>query len=157
MRLFAAVALVVLLAAGCGGAAQPRSSAKFPVLVAHPKLQTTGIPNADASQIRQNGALLLSRSQVAFMTSGTTSCVWLPTRMTVISPSSITIDMRVNGSIPRCSSGAVGFPIAVRIDPTIVDVTQPVTVTLAYEVFLPVPQGTKHWNRTVVAPPFSGS
>jgi hypothetical protein len=71
--------------------------------------------------------------------------------LTVLRPSAIRIDMRVNGDVSACGSGAVGFPIAVKI-PRAVDVRQPVTVRLAYKVQLPGGGGTNRWNHTAVAP-----
>ena len=142
--------MTVAVAAGCGSASHHGSAGKFPVVVAHPKVQTTGLPN-----IQGNGAMLLASSQLAFTTTGSESCVWWPVRVTTLGPSSIRIDMRVNGRIPKCSSGAVLFPIAVKIDPRIVDVHQPLTVLLAYKVRLPG-AGTRQWQTTAVAPALSG-
>jgi hypothetical protein len=85
------------------------------------------------------------------MTSGSVSCAWWPARLTVLRPSAIRIDMRVNGRVADCGSGAVGFPIAVRL-PRTVDVHQPVTVRLAYKVQLPDGGGTRRRDYTSVAP-----
>ena len=68
------------------------------------------------SRLRGHGAVLLSPSRVAFMTTGSVNCAWWPKRLTVLGPSAIRIDMRVNGRVSTCGSGAVSFPIAVKID-----------------------------------------
>jgi len=101
--------------------------------------------------------VLLAPSSVAFMTTGSVSCAWWPARLTVLGPNAIRIDMRVNGRVSACGSGAVGFPIAVTIDPRTVDSHGPVTVRLAYKVHLPGSGGTRQWNYTSAAPPVSRS
>jgi hypothetical protein len=158
-RLFAVGALTALVAAGCGGTSKQttttKPSGKFPsVVVSHPNVQSTGFPNDLRPRLRGNGAVFLSPSRVAFMTTGSISCVWWPTRLMVLRPSAIRIDMRVNGRVSACGSGAVGFPIAVKI-PRVVDVRQPVTVRLAYKVRLPGARGARRWNHTFVAPALS--
>ena len=151
LRLVVVGALTVFVATGCGDAARPSSAAnpagKFPIVVAHPSVDgSIDIPSAD---VRGNRAMLLSPSQVAFMTTGSVSCAWWPTRLTVLGPSAIRIDMRVNGAVSTCGAGGVGFPVAVKI-PRSVDVRRPVTVRLAYRV------GDRRWNNTAVAPALSG-
>ena len=94
--------------------------------------------------------MLLSPSRVVFMTTGSVSCAWWPKRLTVLGPSAIRIDMRVNGRVSACGAGAVGFPIAVKIDPRIVDIHRPLTVRLAYKVRRG--GSTTQWNHTSVAP-----
>lgn len=91
------------------------------------------------------------------MTSGSSTCAWWPRRLTVLGPSSIRIDMRVNGVVSACTGGAVSFPIAVKIDPRVVDVRRPVTVRLSYEVRLPRGGGVERWNDTSVVPALKGS
>ena len=59
--------------------------------------------------------------------------------------------MRVNGRVTTCTGGAVPFPIAVKIDPQIVDVHRPLTVRLAFRVRLPSGH-INEWERTAVAP-----
>jgi hypothetical protein len=86
------------------------------------------------------------------MTSGSVTCAWWPARLTALSSSAIQIDMRVNGRVSTCGSGAVTFPIAVKVDPRTVDIHRPVTVRLAYQVRLPGGGGTKRWSYTSVAP-----
>jgi hypothetical protein len=137
-------ALVILLAAGCGAAAQ---HGNFPVVVAHPTVQSSGLPNVKLSADK---AVLLAPARVEFLTTGSSSCVWWPARLTIVGPSSIRIDMRINGHVATCPAGASAFPIAVKI-PRIVDVHSPLTVQLAYKVSLPG-TGTKQWNTTAVAP-----
>ncbi len=153
-RLAALGALTAVVIAGCGAGSHQttvtKPSGNFPIVVAHPSVQTSGLPSDLRPRLGIHRAALLSRSQIAFLTSGTVSCVWLPARLTVLGPSAIRIDMRVNGSVSSCGSGAVGFPIAVKI-PRAVDVTAPVTVRLAYKVRLPG-GGTNRWNHMSVAP-----
>jgi hypothetical protein len=153
-RLFVTGALTLLVATGCGSASHQRSGTgpvPKPVVVAHPDVRSIQLPSAKLRQLRGDGALLLSPSKVAVMTSGSVSCAWWPKRLTVLRPSSIRIDMRVNGDISRCGSGAVGFPIAVTIDPRIVDAHRPLTVRLAYKV------GDRQWSRAAVASGISRS
>jgi hypothetical protein len=156
--LFVVGVVTVVVAAGCAGSSHHRtvegSSGKFPIVVAHPDVQTTGFSSAVGRRVSGDRAVLLSPSQVAFMTSGSISCVWLPTRLTVLGPSAIRIDMRVNGRVSSCGSGAVGFPVAVKI-PRAVDSTRPVTVRRAYTVRLPGVASPRRWSRTSVAPAFS--
>ncbi len=150
--------LMLASAAGCGGAAtHPRGAGgTFPIVVPHPRVVSHGLPSA-AGQLKGNRIALLSASSVGFMTSATVSCAWWPRRLTVLSPSSIRIDMRVNGDVSSCGSGATAFPIAVTIDPRVVDVRHPVTVRLAYKVELPSGGGTRRWSKTATVPAFSGS
>jgi len=156
--LFAVGAVTVLVAAGCGGASHDTGATTrtgtFPIVVAHPKVQSTGIPPNIAARVRGSRAVLLPPSSVAFQTSATVNCAWWPARLTVLGPSSVRVDMRVNGVVSKCGSGAVGFPIAVKI-PGVVDVHEPVTVRLAYKVHLPGGGGTKQWSHASVAPPLS--
>ena len=159
-RLFAAGALTALVAAGCGATSHPRSTTKpagkHPVVVSHPTVQVSGIPRGVVPRLRGGRAALLAPSSVAFMTTGTVSCAWWPARLTVLGPSAIRIDMRVNGRVSACGSGGAAFPIAVKL-PRPVDVHQPVTVRLAYKVRLPGGGGVKRWNHTSVAPAVSRS
>ena len=146
------VVFVAAATTGCGAAgrtAPPRPHGKFPVVVEHPTVQITGLAKV---QFRHNSAVLLSPTRVAFTTSGTVSCAWLPTRLTVLGPSAIRVDMRVNGDVANCGSGGAGFPIAVKIDPRLVDVHRSLTVRLAYKVNLGAAGGLRHWTRTAVAP-----
>ncbi len=151
------VAFAVVATTGCGATGRTTSphrsvhkpAGKFPVVVKHLSVQSTGLTNVE---FRHSGALLLSPTRVAFMTSGSTSCAWWPTRLTVLGPNAIRIDMRINGVVATCTSGAVGFPIAVKIDPRIVDVHHPLTVRLAYKVNLGGASGSRQWTRTAVAP-----
>ncbi len=152
-RLSLAAALIVLPATGCGATTHTHGAksrpGRFPVVVAHPAVQTTGLASLKLSQ---DTAEFLSPSRLAFVTSGSTSCVWLPARLTILGPSSIRVDMHLNGDVGSCAAGAVGFPIAVKIDPRLVDVHRPLTVRLAYTVRLPGSEGTKRSTRTAVAP-----
>ena len=131
-----------LLATGCGAAS---TAGNFPVVVAHPNVQTTDVPSVEG-----DAALLLASSRVVFNTTGSSSCVWLPTRLTVLDSSSIRIDMRVNGQVEKCAGGSVPFPIAVKI-PRSVDAQHALTVRLEYRVHVPGEQTTRHWEHTVVA------
>jgi len=159
-RVCAAGALTVVVASGCGAASKTGSTGAPPVkhlvVVAHPSFQMNGIPRAALSGLRRSRAVLFSPSSVAFMTTGTESCAWLPARLTVLDPSTIRIDMRVNGRVSTCGSGGVGFPIAVKL-PGTVDVHKPVAVRLAYKVRLPGSGGVKQWSRNSVAPAISRS
>jgi hypothetical protein len=139
-RLVVAGALTAFVAAGCG-AGKPLS------VVAHPTVRSIQLPRARLHQLLGHGALRLSPSQLAFMTTGSVSCAWWPKRLTVVDRSTIQIDMRVNGSVSRCGAGATGFPIAVKINPRIIDAHRSLSVRLDYEV------GANRWSRTVVAPP----
>jgi hypothetical protein len=153
-RLFVTGALTVLAATGCGAASHQRSAtgpAPKPIVVAHPDVRSIQLSRAKLRRLERKGAVLLSPSKVAFMTSGGVSCAWWPKRLTVLGPSAIRIDMRVNGDTSRCGSGAVGFPIAVTIDPRIVDAHRRLTVRLAYKV------GDREWSRAAVAPAISRS
>jgi hypothetical protein len=143
---------VAAAASGCGAATRPSGhgpSGKFPVVVKHASVQMSGLTNV---QLGHEGAAFLSPTRVAFMSSGTVSCAWLPTRITVLGPTAIRIDMRVNGDVASCGSGGVGFPIAVKIDPKLVDVHHALTVRLAYKVNLGAAGGLRQWTRTAVAP-----
>ena len=135
-----------MLAAGCGAAAH----GKFPVVVAHPKVQGNGVPSAGAT-----GAMLLSPTRLAVNTTGTTSCVWWPGRLTVLDASTIRIDMRINGRVAGCGSGGASFPIAVTI-PRVIDVHSPLTVLMEYKVRLPGTTRARESHHTVVAPALSG-
>ena len=126
------------------------------MVVAHPSVQTTGIPPATARRLLATPVILLSPTRLLFKTTGSSSCVWWPTRMAVVGPSAIQIDMRVNGIVAKCSAGAVGFPIAVKIDPRVVNVHLPLTVRFAYKVRIPG-QGISHWAWAGVAPALPGS
>lgn len=149
--LIVAGALTLVVASGCGAASHRatvvKPAGKFPIVVAHPKVQFTGDPR----ELRGHGAVLRPSSQVVFGTSGTVSCAWLPARLTVLGPSAVRIDMRVNGRVSTCGSGSAGFPIAVTI-PRMIDIHRPLSVRLAYKVRLPGGGGTQRWKRTVVAP-----
>ena len=134
-----------MLATGCGAAS---TAGNFPIVVAHPNVQTTGVPS-----VAGDAALLLASSRVVFNTTGSSSCVWLPTRLTVLDSSSIRIDMRVDGLVARCTGGAVPFPISVKI-PRIVDIHRPLTVRLAYKVRLP--DGTTNQSEHVLVAPALG-
>ena len=64
--------------------------------------------------------------------------------------------MRVNGDVTSCSTGALSFPIAVKLNPRVVDFHRPLTVRLAYEVSIPG-AGTNAWEKTGVAAALDGS
>lgn len=154
-------ALTLLAATGCAAGSHHRTAVqpagKFPIVVARPNVQSSGLPSGTLRRLRGNRAILLSPSRVAFVTTGSSSCAWWPARLTVLGPSTIRVDMRVNGRVTACTGGAVGFPIAVKIDPRIIDVRRPLTVRLAYKVRLCCAQGTKRWTRTADAPALSRS
>jgi hypothetical protein len=149
----AGIVFAVLVVAACGGTARPASHPL--AVIAKPKVDTSGLPGAELSALRAHGAIFSSPTEVAFMTTGTTSCVWLPVRLVVLGSSSIRFDMRVNGDVERCSSGAVGFPIAVTIDPKLVDVHRSLTVLLAYKVTVGGHTRTSH--KRVTAPALGSS
>ncbi|MDX6481764.1 MAG: hypothetical protein QOG85_2274 [Gaiellaceae bacterium] len=131
-----------MLAAGCGAGSQ-----KFPVVVAHPSVRSTGIPS-----VKGREATLQPPSWVVFNTPGSRSCVWWPARLTTLDSRSIRIDMRVHGPVARCSTGGAElFPIAVKVDPSPVDFRHPLTVRLAFTVRLPSGK-VNAWERTAVAP-----
>jgi hypothetical protein len=137
--LFVAAASTASIATGCGAGEPLR-------VVAHPKVRPVQLSRTQLRELQGSGALRLAPSQVAFMTTGSVTCAWWPARLTVLNPTAIQIDMRVNGAVSRCGAGGVGFPIAVKIDPRIVDVHRPLSVLLAYKV------GDRQWNKTGVAP-----
>ena len=142
VRFSVAGALMVFVVAGCGNASHSSTVAgQFPVVVAHPKVQTSGLSNARVRGLQADDAVLLLPSQVAFLTSGGISCVWLPKRLTVL------------GNVTDCGSGAVPFPIAVTIPP-IVNFCEPVTLRLAHKVR--VGGRTNQWSQTAVAPAHLG-
>ena len=72
--------------------------------------RAAGFPSDLRPRLQQNGAVLLSPSHVAFMTTGSISCVWWPTRLTVLGPSAIRIDMRVNGRVSALWQRRRRFP-----------------------------------------------
>ena len=91
-RLSVAVALTVSVVAGCGAAAHHA----FPHRPPGSSRSSSHIPRFRAPGLRRPGsagckrrAVLLSPSQVAFLTSGGTSCAWWPARLTVLGPSAI--------------------------------------------------------------------
>jgi len=94
----------------------------------------------------------VSPARVVFITSGSTRCVWLPTRLTVVRPTVIRVDMRVNGEPASCTTGLVAFPIAVNIDPNVVDIHRPVTVHLAFKADFGGTTGVRKFAKTYVAP-----
>ena len=157
-RLLAFGVLTVLLAAGCGSASHPGTTTdpavKPLVVVPHPAVQTRGIPSRVVPLLRGGRAALIAPSSVAFLTSATVSCAWWPKRLAVLDASAIRIDMRVNGRVSTCGSGATAFPIAVKL-PRAVDVSKPVAVRLAYRVRLPGTGGVKQWSHRSVAPALS--
>jgi hypothetical protein len=121
------------------------------VVVAHPTVQVKNPPNAKLRHLTGRDGRLISPTQLAFMTTGSTGCLWLPTRLTVLSPTAIRIDMR----IPRhrfCLADYIGRPITVKINPRVVNVHRPLTVRLAYVAHYCCGEGSKRWHRTLVAP-----
>jgi hypothetical protein len=146
--------LTVVVVTGCGASHHSRAkgpAGKAPIVIAHPVVRSTGIPSAEFAKLKGNRAMLLPPSWVAFMTTGSVTCAWWPARLTIFGRSEIRIDMRVNGRVSTCGAGAVGFPIAVNVDPRMVDIHRPLTVRLAYKV------GTRRWSHTAVAPAISRS
>lgn len=137
---------------GTGAPSRPRaagSDVKLPLVVAHPTVQVRGLPNAKVRHLR--GVRLISATQVAFMTWGSSGCPWWPTRLTVLSPRTIRIDMRIRTGGGACPADLVVFPVAVKIDPRIVDIHRPLTVRLAYQANYCCGEGSKRWHRTFVA------
>src|SRR5262245_41070094 len=98
VRLLVAGVFTAFVVAGFGAAMPPIA------VVAHPDVRTLQLPRAELRLLRGDRARRLSPSQLAFMTTGTASCAWLPARLTVFDASSIQIDMRVNGSVSRCGA-----------------------------------------------------
>jgi hypothetical protein len=100
----------------------------------------------------KGGAELISPTQLAFGTSGSSDCYWVPTRVTVVTRHRIRLDMRMR--LDRggaCLANLVFFPIAVTIGPRLVDVHHPLTIRLAYATHFRG-EGTKRWHRILVAP-----
>lgn len=156
----AAAVATTFLAAGCGSGSHPGTTTGGAgtnvVVVPHPTVTMRGIPRSAVRGMQGNRAVLIAPSSVAFGTKGTVSCAWWPTRLTVLGPTTIRIDMRVNGIVAKCGGGAVPFPIAVKL-PRAVDVHKPVAVQLAYKVRLPGTGGVRRWSYNSVAPALSGS
>ena len=73
-----------------------------------------------------SGGRLISPHATGLQTTGSTWCLWLPTRLTVLSRTAIRIDMRSPHT--RCLADYIGRPIAVTINPRIVNVHRPLIV-----------------------------
>jgi hypothetical protein len=95
--------------------------------------------------------VLVSPTQLAFYTSGSSDCYWVPKRVTVLTRHRIRIDMGMRLDHGACLADLVIFPIAVTIGPRLVDTHHPVTVRLAYATHFRG-QGPKRWHKTLVAP-----
>ena len=151
----------VLMATGCAGStskATQRSTTGqrstqgaplgLPSVVVHPTVQVKDLPTAKLRHLGSGGRLI-SPTQLAFMTTGSTWCLWLPTRLTVLSRTAIRIDMRSPHT--RCLADYIGRPIAVTINPRIVNVHRPLIVRLAYKANYRG-EPSKTWHRTFIAP-----
>jgi hypothetical protein len=149
-------AVALAAATGCGSsrtASPPRPGGTYPVVVAHPGVQTNGIAlNPGLLRGGTAAAILTSPARIVFMTSGSTSCVWLPTRLTALGPSELRVDMRINGAASSCATGLALFPIAVKLGSGLVDVHQPLTIRLAYKANYGGRIGVQRRRKTLVAP-----
>jgi hypothetical protein len=134
----------VLVATGCAGSARTGSTSttsqrsaqgsvpSLPLVVAHPTVQLKGLPKAKVRHLGTGGKLI-SPTQLAFTTSGSTGCLWLPARLTVLSQTAIRIDMRFPHHRPCLANYLVGVPIAVKLNPLVVNVHRPLNVRLVYK------------------------
>jgi hypothetical protein len=95
------------------------------------------------------GGRLISPTQLAFGTTGSTGCLWLPTRLTVLNPTNIRIAMHFPHT--RCLADYIFRPIAVKI-PGVVNVHRPLTVRLTYKANYCCGEPSKRWHRTFIAP-----
>jgi hypothetical protein len=152
----------VLMATGCAGStskASERSTQKqdsvhgatptLPLVIARPTVQLKDLPNAKVRHLGAGGRLI-SSTLLAFMTTGSSNCLWLPTRLTVLSPTVIRIDMRVHEQ-RVCLADLIGRPVAVKINPRIVNVHRPLTVRLAYKATYCCGKPSKIWHRKFIA------
>ena len=145
----------VLMATGCAGstrkASEPakRSAPALPLVVAHPAVQVKYQPSDQLRHLSGTGGRLISATQLAFATTGSTGCLWLPTRLTVLSPTAIRLDMRFPDH-RVCLADLIRVPIAVKI-PGIVNVHRPLTVRLAYKANYSG-EPSQRWHRKFVAP-----
>lgn len=152
----------VLMATGCAGSTSKASERStqgqhsvqgatptLPLVIAHPTVELSDLPNAKVRHLGAGGKLI-SPTQLAFMTTGSSNCLWLPTRLTVLSPTIIRIDMRVHKQ-RVCLADLVGRPVAVKINPRIVNVHRPLTVRLAYKANYCCGERSKRWHRTFIA------
>jgi hypothetical protein len=130
---------------------QQGSAPRLPLVIPHPAVKIKDLPNATRRHLTGRGGRLISPTQLAFMTTGSSGCLWLPTRLTVLSPTAIRIDMRF--PLHRtCAADLIGLPIAVKINPRIVDVHRPLAVQLAYKANYCCGEPSKSWHRNFIAP-----
>ena len=152
-----------LMATGCAGSTRTTSQARaqgpapslLPLVIAHPTVQVEYHPSAKVRHLGIGGRLI-SPTQLAFMTMGSTGCLWLPTRLTVLSPTAIKIAMRFPFH-RACLDDLIRLPIAVKINPRIVNVHRPLTVRLAYKANYCCGERSRRSHRTFIAPAISSS
>jgi hypothetical protein len=123
---------------------------KLPLVIAHPTVEVKDPPIGKLRHVTGRGGELISPTQLAFRTTGSSGCLWLPARLTILSPSAIRIDMRV----PHrrfCLADYISLPIAVTINPTIVNVHRPLTVRLTYKAHYCCGERSKISHRTFKA------
>lgn len=150
----AALACATVLVAGCGSGARHGTPAvaKFrgplPFVISHPRV---GRPRVKLHEMK-GGAEFVSPTELAFGTSGSSDCYWVPKRVTVLTRHAVRIDMRMRLDHGACLADLVFFPIAVAIGPRLVDTHHALTVHLAYAMHYRG-EGTKHWHKTLVAAP----
>lgn len=122
----------------------------LPLVIAHPTVEVKYRPSAKLRGLGIGGKLI-SPTQLAFATMGSTGCLWLPTRLTVLSRTAIRIAMRFPFH-RACLADLIRLPIAVKINPRIVNVHHPLTVQLAYKANYCCGERSKRWHRTFIAP-----
>jgi hypothetical protein len=152
----------MLMSTGCAGSTKarsqsstPGSTVSLPLVIAHPTVEVKYRPSAKLRHLGIGGRLI-SPTQLAFMTMGSTGCLWLPTRLTVLSPTAIRIAMRFPFH-RACLDNLIRLPIAVKINPRIVNVHRPLTVRLAYKANYCCGERSRRSHRTFIAPAISSS
>jgi len=147
-----------LMTTGCAGSTKTTSlrraqgsTPRLPLVIAHPTVQVKEPPSAKLRHLPGTGGTLISPTQLAFGTTGSSNCLWLPSRLTVVNSNTIQIDMRFP-SHRTCLADLIGLPIAVKI-PSVVNVHRPLTVRLAYKQTYCCGERSKSWQRTFIAAP----
>ncbi len=127
----------------------------LPLVLPHPTVEVKYHPSTKLRHLGIGGTLV-SPTQLAFMTMGSTGCLWLPTRLTVLSPTAIRIAMRFPFH-RACLADLIRLPIAVKINPRIVNVHRALTVQLAYKANYCCGERSRRWQRTFITPAISSS